>query len=186
MRRRTRLGSILADRGLLSAAYSQGFQEREERVRWAISARACSWRRRLGERLLLETEVGVEVHAVGRADVLVAEPEGDGGGVDTMAEQVHGAAVTQRVGRDVLGGQRWERGSCGGDVAFDETADGVAAEAQAFRPWEQRVARDPGALVEPSSKDRPGLPPQGGDPLFAPFAVAANMGAGAELDRGTG
>ena len=52
-----------------------------------------------------ETEVGVEVDAVGGADVLVPQPERDGRGVDAVTEQVHGAGVTKRMWRDVLGSQ---------------------------------------------------------------------------------
>jgi hypothetical protein len=34
----------------------------------------------------------MQVHAVGSSDIFVPEPQGDGGGVNTMAEKVDGAA----------------------------------------------------------------------------------------------
>src|ERR1700677_93067 len=90
---------------LLNAAYSQAFEEGEELIRRLVPAWGGSRRRGLGDRLLLDAEVGMEVDAVGSADVLVSQPERDGRAVNTMAKQVHGAGVPERVRGDVLGGQ---------------------------------------------------------------------------------
>jgi transposase len=98
MRRRTRRGEPLADFCAGCTAYSRGasrsesFEEGQEGVGWPVSAWACSRRCGLGDGLLFEVEVDVEVDAVGRADILVSQPQGDGGRVDAVPEQVHGAA----------------------------------------------------------------------------------------------
>jgi hypothetical protein len=107
----------------------------------SVSAFGGVERRGPVDRFLLEREVGVEVDAVGRADVLVSEDEGDGGWVDFVAQEFHRAAVAKGVGRDFLGAKR--RASVGGgrDVAFDQSADGVAAERAAFGAGEKRALR---------------------------------------------
>jgi hypothetical protein len=87
-----------------------------------------AWRGGPGQGLFLEVQVGVEVDTVGRADVLVTEPEGDGGVVHPVTAKGHGAAVAQRVWADGLAGQRGTGIGRGGDVAVDEAADRVAAE----------------------------------------------------------
>src|SRR5439155_12456199 len=66
---------------VISAAYSQAFQEREEPVGGPVPAWAGSRWCGLGDGGLLESQVGVEVDAVGGADVLVSEEERDGRGV---------------------------------------------------------------------------------------------------------
>jgi hypothetical protein len=71
---------------VISAAYSQAFQEREERVDGPVPAWAGPRWRGLGDRGLLERQVGVEVDAVGGADVLVSEEERDGRSVGAVAE----------------------------------------------------------------------------------------------------
>ena len=92
----------------------------------------------------------MEVDAVGGADVLMTEPEGYGGRVNAVAQQVHGTAVTQHVGRDVLGRERRARGGCRSDVALDQAPDGVAAPA-AFWAWEQRITGSAISFVEPNA-----------------------------------
>src|SRR6266496_4964852 len=87
------------------AAYSQAFQELEDRVGWPVSAGWCVGWCGSCEGLFLEVEVGVEVGAVGGSDVLVSEPECDCGGVHAVSSQFHRAAVPEGVGCDVLGRQ---------------------------------------------------------------------------------
>src|SRR5664280_441607 len=92
---------------------------------------------------------GVQVDAVGGADVLVAEPEGDGRGVDAVTAKGHGAAVPQGVWADRLAGQGWAGDGCGGDVALDQASDGVAAERSPGGAGEQWIGWRPGPLGEP-------------------------------------
>jgi hypothetical protein len=75
------------------SAYSQGLQEAEQGVRWAIpprlavghlSARQCS---------LLDAKVGMEVYR-GRVDALVAEPQRDHRGMNTCFQKPHGRGVS--------------------------------------------------------------------------------------------
>jgi hypothetical protein len=53
------------------SAYSEAFEELEERVGWPVAAGGRAWRGGAGECLLLEGEVGVDVDAVGGANVFV-------------------------------------------------------------------------------------------------------------------
>ncbi|MGH2836712.1 MAG: hypothetical protein ACRDJY_00005, partial [Thermoleophilaceae bacterium] len=76
MRRPGRRSSVWRCPWRSGAAYSQAFQEGEKRVRWPISTGPRSRRRRLGDGPFLEGEVGVQVDAVGGANVLVAEDQG--------------------------------------------------------------------------------------------------------------
>ncbi len=50
---------------------------------------------------LFDRHVGVDV-GLGRADVCVAEPEGDHGAVDAGVQQRHRAAVSEHVRVDLL------------------------------------------------------------------------------------
>src|SRR5438445_723894 len=104
----------------------------------------------------------------------VAEPESDGGFVNAMGEQIHGAAVAQNVRRDCLGGQRWTRRDGSGHVPVDHAPDGVAAEALASLSWEQRVALSTCPFGKPGAKYRARLLTQWGDPVFAALAPAAH------------
>ena len=69
----------------VSAGYSQVLDEGEQAVGWPVSPSACAEGRSAGDCFLFEGEVGVEVDAVGGADVFVAEDERDGGRVDLVA-----------------------------------------------------------------------------------------------------
>jgi len=71
------------------SAYSQAFEEGDDRVWWLVAAWGGAGWDGAGEGLLFEDEVGVEV-GLGGGDVVVAEPQGDGGGVHVGAEQPHG------------------------------------------------------------------------------------------------
>ena len=73
---------------------------------------------------LLDGHVGVEV-GVGGANVGVAEPERDDGGVDPGLQQGHGAAVAEHVGVSVLAGWTGIVGG-GGSVLANQALDGVA------------------------------------------------------------
>jgi hypothetical protein len=129
----------------------------EESVGRPVAAGGRAWRGGPGKRLLLEGEVGVHVDAVGGADVFVAEPEGDGGGVDVVPPEGHRAAVSQGVWADLLPGERWAGHGCSGDVSVDEAPNRVAAERSAAWAWEQWIARCSGPLGEPGVQLRPGL-----------------------------
>ena len=97
----------------------QAFEEGEQLVVGAVAAGFGRWRGDGVERALFDGHVGVQVD-VGRADVGVAEPEGDDRGVDPGLQQRHGAAVAQHVGMKLV---RPDRGTClrGGDrVHADE------------------------------------------------------------------
>lgn len=65
-----------------------------------------------------------------------------------------------------------------GKAAFD----GIAAEELSRAGRQERISRPSRALGEPDPQDRDGPCGQRRDPLFASFAAAADMGAGAEVD----
>ena len=64
----------------------------------------------------------------------------------------------------------------------DEEGDGVAAEGAASTAGEERVVWFSSTLGEPDAKHAARLGGERRDPLLAAFAVAAQVGAGAELD----
>ena len=88
----------------------------------------------------------------------------------------------QGVGRDDLGDERRAGKSCGGDVALDETPHSVATELPASGSGKQRVVGCSVTLGEPGAEHAACFAPEWSDPFLASFAVAADVGAGAELD----
>jgi hypothetical protein len=84
MRRRCLARRIGAGEQVVDAAYSQVFEEDKELVGRSVSLFVGGEGSGPGYGFLLEPEVGVEVHAVGGADVLMAEDQGDGCGVDVV------------------------------------------------------------------------------------------------------
>ena len=64
----------------------------------------------------------------------------------------------------------------------DEPFDGVAGEPAAGLGGEQRAAGGGAELGEPGSEHPDGLAGERGCPVFAAFAVAADVRAGAEVD----
>ena len=75
---------------------SEVFEEGEQSVGWPVASwTAVGWGGAI-ERALLDREIGVEIDVRGPL-LLMAEPEGDGRGVDAGAEQHHRGGVPQRV-----------------------------------------------------------------------------------------
>src|SRR5258705_1598441 len=81
----------------------------------------------MGERLLLESHVGVEIHLV-RLQGLVAEPERNDAAVHALSQHLHRGRVAQRMGSDLLFGKRGA--ACGRrrDMFAHEPLQGVRAE----------------------------------------------------------
>src|SRR5260221_6468509 len=99
-----RAGGVSCPAGLWlpeHAAKSQAVEERDQGVRCPVAAAGCVRAVGLGDRLLLEAEVGVKVDLDG-GDLLVAEPERDGRQVDPGSRERTGARVPQGVRSDVL------------------------------------------------------------------------------------
>ena len=80
----------------------------------------------------------------------------------------------------VLDGRAGVRG--GGGVPRDEALDGVAGEPGAGLGGEQRPGGIGAELGEPGPHDLDGLGGEGGGPILAALAVAADVGPGAEVD----
>ena len=76
----------------------------------------------------------MEVDAVGGADIFVTEPEGDGGGVDAVAQEVHGAAYLLSILKSA-----WSQGVL-------RVEAGEAREARAEVDQEQLWKRDPSSM----------------------------------------
>ena len=97
-------------------------------------------------------------------------------------QERHGGGVPQRVRGDVLvlDGRAGVRG--GGGVLRDEALDGVAGEPAAGLGGEQRAGGVGAELGEPGPQDLDGLGGEGGGPVLAALAVAADVRAGAEVD----
>jgi len=82
-------GRKWVDPWLIRAALSEVFQEGQEAIAGVVAASADIHGGGLGERCLLESKVGVEVH-LGGLHRLVAEPKGDDGAIDPVLKEVHG------------------------------------------------------------------------------------------------
>jgi hypothetical protein len=61
-------------RGEIVSAYSQCLKKRKERVWWSVTARISVDRRRSGEGLFFESEVGMELNLTG-FHLLMTQPE---------------------------------------------------------------------------------------------------------------
>ena len=129
-----------------------------------------------GKGAFLEAKVGVEVN-VGCPGLLVAEPEGDDRLVDPGAQKFHGAAVPQGVRRHVLRAERRTLLHGSGDVALDETSDGVACQGCSSGPGKERVGRFTWVLPEPCCDDGRCLTSERGRAFLAAFASAAKVGS---------
>ena len=113
----------------------------------------------------------------------MAEPERDDRGVDAGVQQRHRAAVPQDVGVQLFGPRARGIGAAAVVACVaDEAFDGVAAEPPAGAGREQRLVATPGAFGEPDAQHRLGGCGQRDGALFAAFAEAADVGAGAETD----
>jgi hypothetical protein len=82
---------------------SEVFEEREQRVGWAVAAWLGAWWGGAVDRALFEGEVGVQVD-LRRLVAFVAEPERDRGGVDRGLQQPDGGGVPKGVWCDLLVG----------------------------------------------------------------------------------
>ena len=69
-------------------------------------------------------------------------------------------------------------------VLGEPALDGVAGEWRAAAGREERVGGQPAALGEPLAQDRGGGLGERRDAVFAAFAVAGDVGGGAEVDVG--
>ena len=119
-------------------------------------------------------------------DLLVAEPEGDHGGVDAGLQQSHRRGVTQHVGCDRLG---WSDGQVVAAVAAclaRRCSSASRLSRTAGAGGEQRVVGLAGAFAGPGVDDGDGLFGQRRDALFAAFAEAVDVRAGAEPDVAAG
>jgi hypothetical protein len=147
------------DRESLSTC-SQSFEKGEQRIRRAISTRPRLWRRGPSQGALFEGKVGVEVHAIGGADVFVAENQSDRRRVDMMTQKIHGTTVAKGVRRYFLCGQRRTLQCRRRHMALNEASHSVAAESFAAGSWEQRIFWHPSVFVEPGSDHRAGFSTQ--------------------------
>ena len=138
-----------------------------------------------GECFLLQVQVGVQVD-LGGVDAFVAEPKRDNAGVDTGVQEPHGGGVSQHVDGDGLALQRRAFGGRLGGVVGEAVFDRVAAEQRAAAGRKQRIGVLTGLVVEPAAKHGDGAGSERGDPVFASFAVAGDVGADAEVDVGAG
>ena len=90
--------------------------------------------------------------------------------------------MPQCVRRDGLGLQGFAP-LCGrGGVLGDEPLDRVGAEMPAVAGGEQRGGRVTGMFAQPGADHGSHLPGQRGDAFLAPFAAAAHVRAGSELN----
>src|SRR5439155_18959227 len=123
-------------------------QEGEEGIGGSIAAGGCAERGGPSESSFFERLIGVDVD-LRALYAFVAEPQGDGGGVDSGVEQPHGRGVAKDVRRDRLGAQRWAEvgGSLG--VPSGEERHSIAAERSARARGEQCVRRLAATLVHP-------------------------------------
>ena len=80
---------------------SEIFEEGEQPVGWPIAPGAAVGWGCAVKRALLDREIGVQVNVRGSL-LLVAESQGDRGGIDAGAEQHHRGGVAQRVHRHLL------------------------------------------------------------------------------------
>ena len=120
----------------LDAALSEAVEEGEELVVGPVAAgRVGSWWGGAGDRLFFDFEVGVHVD-LGGLDAFMAEPQSDGGEVDTGVQERHRAGVAQHVGAELFRLHCWAVGLCRGGVTGNESTDSVSAERRTFRPGE--------------------------------------------------
>ena len=119
---------------------------------------------------------------LGRVDALVAEPEGDHGGVDAGVEESHGGGVAEDVQRHLLVVQA--RCVPGGvaEVFGEPTLERVAAESSALPGREERLGCAAAAFAGPGAEGGDGGSGERGDALFSALAVAADVGAEAEVE----
>ncbi len=115
-----------------------------------------------------------------RADVGVAEPQSDDGGVDARLQQGHGAAVAEDVGVEPLGSDRGAVGRRGGGVLAHEPLYGVTAEPTTGACRKQRLVATAGALGHPDPEDGLG---GGGQRDGAVAATLASQGMLAPVPR---
>jgi hypothetical protein len=100
--------------------------------------------------LLFEGEVGVDVD-LGGGDLLVAEPQGDDGGVDAGVQQPHGGGMAQHVRGELLAGEGRAGRRGGGGVDGQALLDGVGAEWGAAAGRKQRVGGLAGVFDKPGA-----------------------------------
>jgi len=163
---------------------SQGLQEAEQGVRWAIppqlavghlSARQCS---------LLDAKVGMEVYR-GRVDALVAEPQRDHRGMNTCFQKPHGRGVPKHVRGDALARKGLALGLSGGRMHGDAMLDRVTAEWGSAARREHRRRRGWITLEQPIAQDPRRRCGQRRDSILAALAMASDVFAGAEVDVST-
>ena len=104
-------------------------------------------------------------------DPLVAEPEGDHGGVDAGVQEPHRRGVPERVWRHALVPQSWAASGRDGDVLGEPVVEPVAAEAVAAGGREHGMVGVAGAFGEPDLEDRGRGRRQGRDPVLSAFAA---------------
>src|SRR3989304_762274 len=130
------------------SAYSEPFEEREERVGGPVSAGWGAERGGAWDRLFFERRVGVFVD-VGGLGGLVAEPEGDRRDVDLGCPEEHRGGVPERVRADALARERGAARCCRGGVFADEQLNCVSAERCSSPAGKQRVVGLALAFLEP-------------------------------------
>ena len=173
---------ILAERGCARGIIrsvvgrSEVVEEGQHGVGGSVASGRCGGPGEAVESLLFEGEIGVQVDHRG-VGLLVAEPERDHGGVHAGVQQGHRAAVAQGVRGDVPAGQ----GRAGGGVFGHESLKGVAGERLMAAGGEQDVVGLIGEFVQPRVQHCDGGAGQRGDAVLAPFAVAAHVCAGPEV-----
>src|SRR5712692_9132117 len=92
------------------------------------------------------------------------------------------AQVCLNTWGELLGSQRRAVFRRSESVLVEQPFDGVSAERYVAAAREQRVGGSAGPRVQPGAQHGDGLSRERGGPIFAPFAVAANMGTAAHME----
>ena len=146
------------------------------------SGRCGGGGRGAGEGSFFDGEVGVQVD-LGRLDAFVAEPERDDGDVDAGVSKPWRTCDAGRAGSRsccAVTGSVGRRSAC---LATAATASRLRGPRGRWGTADRRVAARSASQTRSTATVPAG---QRGDPLFSAFAVAAEVGAGAELDVGAG
>src|ERR1700730_13350040 len=107
-----------------------------------------------GERLFFHLQCGIEVD-LGSLEVLMAEPERDGGSIDALTKQVDGYGVPQTVDRDAFLPERGTGVGCGAAVLAEQVLDTMNSQSPAARIGKQKMVFAPLRFAQPGFQYNP-------------------------------
>src|SRR3982750_1604158 len=170
-------------RKLTKAAGIPGFafQEAHQLVVGPISSGSDAQWLCARERLLLQTQIRVEIHLCG-LDRFMPQPESNHRAVHSMLKKVHGCRVAQHGWADFFPPERWAifRSEC--RVFGDEALDRITTELSATDTGKQRIFRATAAFAQPSLQHLCRFRTQRRAPVFSALPLAVDMSASAQND----